>query len=454
MVYSRTRFFFALALGAGVTGCVTTGERAIVHDDSQINGQSLWTNQDPDVNTRDQPTPESKDVPGADSDSVAFCSPRCRVHVKNAHPHEALAEHAERLGITIQVQGKLLDPVSVAVDEPTVDRLVRRLADHGGYLVAQNGRHYTLYGAEVAEVTIAHPLRHIEASDAAAELARFDNHLGMHILKSANALVLRGGSEAVRRATDFLDIIDYERPNVYLELMVVEYFHGDDFAWSFDVMNAQKGNVSGLTLSPGAGLVSGMYDVIADLDKAFKLNLVALVEDSDARVVTNPHVAVRSGLPGEINFKEELHVILTNSTENFGLTRSLEKLEAGVRLNVTPQVLSSGFVNLKVQGEVGVFVPAPEGQFAIDRQTVQTEVLVEEGKTLIIGGLVKKQVSSTNSGVPGLRRIPLVGKLFKSETSSEQFVETVIYITPHVSEPGAFSPASMRRDVETQFNIQ
>lgn len=243
-----------------------------------------------------------------------------------------------------------------------------------------------------------------------------------------------------------------EHPNVYLELLVVEYFHGSAFAWSFDIINAQKGNVSGLTLAPGAGLVSGMYDVISDLGKAFRLNLVALVEKNQARVVTNPHVAVRSGLPGEINFKEELHVILTNSTENFGVTRSLERLEAGVRLNVTPQVLSTGFINLKVDGEVSVFVPAAEGQFAINRQTVQTEVLVEGGKTLIIGGLVKKQATSTKSGVPGLSRIPLLGKLFRSETSSDRYVETVIYITPHVNEPGAFSPANMRRDVERQFD--
>ena len=243
-----------------------------------------------------------------------------------------------------------------------------------------------------------------------------------------------------------------ERPNVYLELLVGEYLHGSAFTWAFDITNAQKGNVSGLTLAPGAGLISGMYDVISNLGKSFRLNLVALVENNQARVVTNPHVAVRSGLPGEINYKEELHVILTNSTENFGVTRALEKLEAGVHLNVTPQVLSNGFVNLKVEGEVSVFVPAPEGQFALNRQTVQTEVLVEGGKTLIIGGLVKKQVTSTKSGVPGLSRIPLLGKLFKSETSSESYVETVIYITPHVNEPGAFSPANMGRDVKRQFD--
>ncbi|HAG72096.1 MAG TPA: hypothetical protein DCL66_07805 [Gammaproteobacteria bacterium] len=218
------------------------------------------------------------------------------------------------------------------------------------------------------------------------------------------------------------------------------------------MVNGVKGKLSDLTFAPGAGAAQGLYNVIADLDKSFRLNLTALVGDSEARVVTNPHVAVRSGAVGQIDFKEELNIVLTNATESFGVTKKLHRLEAGVSLSVTPQVLSTGYVDLKVNGSLGVFVPASQGQYAIDRQTVQTEVLLESGKTLVIAGLVAKQISLTKSGVPGLRKIPLLGRLFGAESRNVQFVETVIYITPYVDKPSFFQPENIGRDVEEHFD--
>lgn len=438
MGHSDFRLLLVVMLATSMTACVTTGDQASETAASrQTSGIELGNNQ----------ATQQAESRGT---SLGPCNPDCRVKVIDGHPHEALAEHADRLGISVAVQGKLLDPISVQVEEPSVDRLVRKMADHGGYLVLQQGTHYTFFGKEVEDVTIAFALSHMQASDAATQLSRFKK-IDVVVLQSANALVVSGSSDEVRRAANFLEILDYERPNVYLELLVVEYFHGDDFSWSFDILNAKKGNVSDATFAPGAGLISGQYDVIADLDKAFRLNLRALVDKQEARVVTNPHLAVRSGQAGQINFTQELNIILSSATESFGVTRNLQKLESGVRLNVTPQVLSGGYVDLKVDGEVSVFVPSPEGQFAIDRQTVQTEVLVEGSNTLVIGGLVTKQMTSANSGVPFLRRVPIVGKLFSSESRSENYVETVIYITPHINKPDAFLPGRISEDVESQF---
>ncbi len=99
---------------------------------------------------------------------------------------------------------------------------------------------------------------------------------------------------------------------------------------------------------------------------------------------------------------------------------------------------------------MAVFVPAPAGQYGIDRQIVQTEVLVKSGETLVIGGLVTKQESMVEGGVPGLRRIPLLGKLFQSEVREEKYIETVIYVTPYINEPSAFS---LRISVRTSKSI-
>lgn len=378
------------------------------------------------------------------------CEPSCRIVVVDRHPHEVLAEWGKELGVEIELEGSPRETITAEIEEPSVERLIRSLASRGGYLVTRRGDRYTFYGDDLDEAVVTHPLDNISAAEAEDQLGRFTN-VDTSVLRDANSLVLRGSSEELRAAVELLETIDQPRPNVFLELLVVEYFHGDSFTWAFDIIEGTKSRVSDLSYVPGLGNLSGLYEVIADLPEAFRLNLTALVADNEARVVTNPHVAVRNGEPGRIDFEEELHVILSNETENFGVTRTLEELEAGVELEVTPQILASRLVDLEVSGEVAVFVRAPEGQFAIDRQTVTTKVLVESGSTLVIGGLVTRKMNREESGVPFLRRIPLIGRLFEQELVEERYVETVVYITPYIGDPSAFSPERIGADVEAAF---
>jgi type IV pilus assembly protein PilQ len=379
-----------------------------------------------------------------------LCEPSCTLTIDNSHPHEMLQQYLKDSNIEIVLEGELREPINLQVDEVTVDRMIRKAADSGGYSVKQDGSKYIFYGNNVDDVTIVRTMLHGSAVEAAKHVAQIES-VNIFVLEEANALVLQGTSDQVRLASEMLQVIDYERPNVFMELLVVEYFHGDSFSWGYDILGGKKGDISDLQIIPGEGVVSGTYEMIADLPTVFKFNLSALVGNNEARVVTNPHVAVRSGQPGELNFEEELNIILTNETQNFGATRTLQTLKAGVALNVTPRVLETDYVDLDVKGSVGVFVSAPEGQYAIDRQTVTTKVLVKTGETLVIGGLVKKQVSTAESGVPGLRKIPFFGLLFKSQKRSEEYIETVIYITPHINQPDVFLPENFNKDALELF---
>lgn len=382
--------------------------------------------------------------------AVQSCDPFCSVNVVNGHPHQILSNMSDQLGIQIDFEGELLEPITVQFQARSVDHLVRKMAETGGYLIGHRGLKYTLYGDNVEEVTIALTPRHVSAQEASRHLEQFQD-VSILVLEEANAIILSGASEHVRQASDFLRTIDLALPNVFLELLVVEYYHEDGFAWAYDIVDGSKGKVSDVLIASGAGTIAGSYEALAELPKSFRFNLTALVQDSEAKVVTNPHIAVRSGQPGHIELKEELNIILSNETENFGITRTLESLEAGVLLNVTPDVLDAGYVDLLVEGEVSVFVPAAQGQFAIARQHVTTRVLVESGKTLIIGGLVTREASSTDSGVPFLRRVPLLGYLFKSRSRKERYIETVIYITPYIDDPSFFLPENIDKDANEHF---
>jgi len=138
--------------------------------------------------------------------------------------------------------------------------------------------------------------------------------------------------------------------------------------------------------------------------------------------------------------------------ESFGTTPRLQKLTAGVMLDVKPLSIESQFVDLSVSSDVSTFIPSSEGQFGIARQTINTEVLVKAGETLIIGGLIAKETTVTENGVPGLRRILLLGRVFRGEEKRVRYVETVAYITPYIDEPSFFQPEIIAKDVEEQFD--
>lgn len=364
------------------------------------------------------------------------CPPVCAITLSHEHPDDAFREMLQG-DLNVARRGERLEPISAVVESTTLEGLVQETARRGGYLVSRDRSGFVLYGGDpdraLGRVIVRHEVAHRDIGDLTQHLDAFDE-LDYFLVEDANTLILHGYVEDIRQAIGVLESVDHPTPNVTLELLVVEYFHGDSFEWAFNVVDGTRERVSDVSYNPGIGFLGGVYDAVAELSDSFRLNLTALIADSEARVITNPHLAVRSGAVGEIDFEEELHVVITNPTESFGTTRTLEELRAGVRLEVTPRAFGSANVQLTVDGEVAVFVPAPANQFAIDRQKINSQVMVPAGRTLVIGGLVKKVSSREESGVPLLRRLPLLGRLFQREDSADRYIETVLYITPWVGD--------------------
>ena len=231
--------------------------------------------------------------------------------------------------------------------------------------------------------------------------------------------------------------------------MVVEYFHGDRFQWGYNLTDGQINQFGGIGFDPGNPIesLSFTYNFVDKLADSFKFNLSVLANEERARIVTNPHISVRNGETGSIKLAEELHVTLSNPSSAFGSVLTLEQLTAGVELSITPQIAGKDLIILDVTGEVAVFIDSAEGEFAIDRNTVTSKVNLRADETLILGGLIKEVINNSESGVPGLRSIPVLGYLFKSQLKERQYIESVIYITPHTTRDNFFQAEQSRRRV-------
>ncbi len=114
---------------------------------------------------------------------------------------------------------------------------------------------------------------------------------------------------------------------------------------------------------------------------------------------------------------------------------SLEPISAFTKLEVTPRVTNDGSVYLKLELSRDILKTPVEGSPHVDPRNMKTEVIIDSGGTVVIGGIFSQDESSGESGVPYLRKIPLIGWLFGGEVKQSSKVELMFFITPRILNP-------------------
>jgi type IV pilus assembly protein PilQ len=184
------------------------------------------------------------------------------------------------------------------------------------------------------------------------------------------------------------------------------------------------------------GISQGGYDPAtfavslfgASSNRFLNLEISALEADGKGKVVSSPRVVTADQQKALIEQGTELPYQVATSS---GAT-SLQFRKANLKLEVTPQITPEGSVMLDVdvnKDSVGQATPAG---FAIDTKHVKTQVLVENGGTVVIGGIFEQNERTDVAKVPFLGDVPILGNLFKTTTKSSQRTELLIFLTPKV----------------------
>jgi type II secretory pathway component GspD/PulD (secretin) len=253
-----------------------------------------------------------------------------------------------------------------------------------------------------------------------------------------NAYIISGTVPEIEEAVKALRIIDSRPKQVSIELLIVEYKHGKEFEWGFDIVNGTYGRTGDINYLPGSSgikgqdVISATYNFISKLKPNFKVNLQALIANDLANVVTNPHVVVLNGEIAKIDIKEKRFIVLQTATIN-GITTTLEKLDGGISLHVTPTIMQDDLVMLDLLGSNSIFLTdVGENNYTMQSNDLTTKISVKNGETLVIGGLIQNEATNKRAGVPLISRIPLLGLLFKNINKNDSYSETVLYITPYI----------------------
>ncbi len=264
-----------------------------------------------------------------------------------------------------------------------------------------------------------------------------------------NSLIIRDTVDAIDRIKKIVETLDTQTPQILIEAKIVEASENYSkrigltrgLSFGYDPVVNTTGR---LPLGPGfafstapgtdsptvAGLTIGIYKRLTNLS----FNLEMMEQESKVRVVSSPRVVTQNKRPATLTSNDST-AFSTNTVVNGVVTTGFSSANATTSLNVTPQVTNDGAINLTVtisKASFGV-VPAPGAPPNTATRTVNTNVLVDNGSTVVIGGLYTNAESSIVAGIPYLKDLPLVGWLFRNPfNTTNSRSELVVFITPRI----------------------
>ncbi|MEE8360011.1 MAG: secretin N-terminal domain-containing protein, partial [Candidatus Omnitrophota bacterium] len=204
------------------------------------------------------------------------------------------------------------------------------------------------------------------------------------------------------------------------------------FSGTTDLLN------SSIPVVPGESMHIGIVNRNRDFDLFFRW----LKTVGDTQLLSNPKISVINNQEARIHVGERQAYVTTTTTTGQTTTTVSEEVtfvDVGIQLSVTPTINDDGYIRMKIKPEISsvtdtLITPSGNKIPIIDTSTAETTVLVKDGATIVIGGLRKDEKTKAESGVPFLKDLPLIGKLFKASLEGTDRVELIILITPYIVE--------------------
>jgi type II secretory pathway component GspD/PulD (secretin) len=251
-------------------------------------------------------------------------------------------------------------------------------------------------------------------------------------------LVVSDYPENIKRIREVLAEVDVEPLQVLLEVTVMEATLTDDTKFGIDWTNLANGQLldNGFLqegFAPNvdeAGLAVGVtFDNISAL-------ITAIETVSDVTIMANPKILALNKQTGKIIIgRSDGYLSITNVAEGGTATQQVEFLESGTILEYRPFIGRDGMIRMEIHPEQSTGQVVTEGGFTLPNKStteVITNVMVQDGQTIVLGGLFKEETNLSRSQVPILGDVPVVGELFRGVSDVSTRIELVVLITPHI----------------------
>lgn len=375
---------------------------------------------------------------------VRFEGGRLSVRAVKADIHPFLSAIAGETGISIAVDDAVDRKVSINMEDADPDSVVRSIATAYGLALSKIDGIYMISEGVPTDLATYHlsgtqsyRMQNTQALTASGLLPNFLFSY-VKVNSEQNAVVVTAPTQMLAKIGSDLNRVDIPSPQILVEVIAVELTNTTDKSLGLSLSNNAHTSVTTVDVPNGAIT----YNTIGTLPKNFLLTLQALEQNGKARVRARPQMAVVNGRTAEI-FIGAQRFILTQFN-GFGQTQTrIQPVDVGVKLSITPLTGGNGEITTRVAPEVSNIteLDLQTGLPVLSTRRADTTVRVKDGETIAIGGLTLNQEQNTDSKIPLLGDIPLVGNLFRSKKKSLVQTELVVFVTPRILRSTDTAPA-------------
>ncbi|HTP38720.1 MAG TPA: type II secretion system secretin GspD [Steroidobacteraceae bacterium] len=193
----------------------------------------------------------------------------------------------------------------------------------------------------------------------------------------------------------------------------------------------------GSQYNPGTASSPGDAFFYSFINHNLQVALRALEVSGNTKTLSAPSMVVMNNQTAQIQVGDQIPINQTSVNPGVGTAvyNSVNYLNTGVILSVQPRVNPGGLVYMNISQQVSQVDPtvaAVNGNPTISQRQMMTQVAVQSGQTVLLGGLIQQQEGATNTGIPGLNSLPVVGRLFGTTSRNRNRTELIVLITPRV----------------------
>jgi len=258
-------------------------------------------------------------------------------------------------------------------------------------------------------------------------------------------LVVRDKRGVIDSIEKLIKVVDTDTPEVLLDIEVLEVARDDLLNLGVDFPNSAS-----LSLVNGSNILKSLtYEQLKNINKAnFLLNLsdplatINLRETSNnSNLLANPRIRIKSKETANFLIGDKVPVITTSTGESGRfLSESISYLDVGLKIDALPTVTPNNNIDIDIKLEVSNIVKEVQSKnglvaYQIGTRNASTKLQLRNGETQMLAGLIKEEKQQSANHLPGIGRIPFLGRLFSNTTDTKKKSEIVLLITPHLVKP-------------------
>ena len=275
----------------------------------------------------------------------------------------------------------------------------------------------------------------------------------------SNSLLIQASATQLADLEDIIRQIDVPRDQVLVEAALVELSVDDLFRFGMELVSAttqrdpnertffgatqyglstltdtdDDGIVDTNIPTINTGLIAGIYD-----NKRFPVLLQALQTEGRAQALSIPSVVVENGAQATMKVEDEVPYQIRSTDQSGNTNFSVEFTQAEISLDISPHISSDNYLRLHIVQKVQSFGTRSSENFPPPKtaRELETDIVVPDGYTVVMGGLMDKKTTKSKSGIPYLRDIPILEYLFGTESETTSTTSLFLFVTPHILRQG------------------